>query len=87
MLALCALTLAAALVLGGGTRPGLPSDAVLQLLSIPLLLAAIAAHVGALRRHKSDGRASLFSVLFCGFASQTLKAADGPSRPAGLAPR
>ena len=38
---LCATTLVCCLLLGGGTRGGFLSDAVLQLLSIPLLLAAL----------------------------------------------
>ena len=38
---LCAVTVVAALVLGGGTRGGFLSDAVLQLLAIPLLLVSL----------------------------------------------
>lgn len=38
---LCASTLIASLLLGGGTRGGFLSDAVLELLSIPALLAAL----------------------------------------------
>jgi O-antigen ligase len=38
---LCAFIIVASLVLGGGTRGGFLSDAVLQLLSIPLLLIAL----------------------------------------------
>ena len=38
---LCALVVAASLLLGGGTRGGFLSDAVLQLLAIPLLLLAL----------------------------------------------
>jgi O-antigen ligase len=38
---LCALVLVASLVLGGGTRGGFLSDAILQLLAIPLLLASL----------------------------------------------
>lgn len=53
MLVLCALTLTAALVLGGGTRVGFLSDVVLQLLSIPLLLAAVAAHVSLPRERRA----------------------------------
>jgi O-antigen ligase len=40
-LVVCALVTASSLVLGGGTRSGLLSDALLQLLSIPLLLASL----------------------------------------------
>ncbi len=38
---LCAFTVVAALVLGGGTRHGFVSDAVLQVLAVPLLLASL----------------------------------------------
>ena len=38
---LCAFVVAASLVLGGGTRGGFLSDAILQLLSVPLLLVAL----------------------------------------------
>ena len=52
MLILCAFTMTAALVLGGGTRAGFLSDFVLQLLSIPLLLATLAAHWGLPRERR-----------------------------------
>ena len=35
---LCAVVIVASLLLGGGTRPGYLSDAILQLLAVPLLL-------------------------------------------------
>src|SRR5215207_5028612 len=38
---LCAGVIAAALLLGGGSRGGFLSDAILQLLAIPLLIAAV----------------------------------------------
>src|SRR5260370_17663915 len=38
---LCAVVVASSLFLGGGTRAGFLSDAILQLLSIPLLLVAL----------------------------------------------
>jgi O-antigen ligase len=38
---LCAVVIASSLFLGGGTRAGFLSDAILQLLSIPLLLVAL----------------------------------------------
>ncbi len=38
---LCGITLVASIVLGGGTRSGFLSDAILQLLAIPVLLLAI----------------------------------------------
>jgi len=38
---LCAVVIASSLFFGGGTRAGFLSDAILQLLSIPLLLVAL----------------------------------------------
>lgn len=38
---LCAITIVSALVLGGGTRGGFLSDAILQLLALPLLLISL----------------------------------------------
>ena len=38
---LCTIVLVASLLLGGGTRTGFLSDAVIQLLAIPLLLIAV----------------------------------------------
>src|SRR6478736_10184946 len=41
LLYLCAFVMVASLVLGGGTRGGFLSDAILQLLAVPLLLVAL----------------------------------------------
>jgi O-antigen ligase len=41
MFGLCAVVMAASLFLGGGTRGGFLSDAILQLIAIPLLLVAL----------------------------------------------
>ena len=38
---LCAAVMVSSLILGGGTRPGFLSDAIIQLLAIPLLLVAL----------------------------------------------
>ena len=38
---LCAVVIVASLILGGGTRGGFLSDAILQLLAIPLLLVSL----------------------------------------------
>ena len=38
---LCAVVIVASLLLGGGTRPGYLSDAILQLLAVPLLLLSL----------------------------------------------
>jgi len=56
-----AITLIACVVLGGGTRPGFLSDALLQLLSVPLLLAAIYRWVPY--QSGDSGRASLRIAL------------------------
>jgi O-antigen ligase len=41
MFSLCAFVIVASLILGGGTRGGFLSDAILQLIAIPLLLVAL----------------------------------------------
>ena len=41
LLFLCAVVIVASLILGGGTRPGYISDAILQLLAVPLLLLSL----------------------------------------------
>src|SRR4051812_19030109 len=38
---LCAVVIVASLLLGGGTRPGYITDAILQLLTVPLLLLSL----------------------------------------------
>jgi len=43
MFGLCAITLVAALLLGGGTRGGFLSDTILELIAIPAFLAAVTA--------------------------------------------
>jgi O-antigen ligase len=64
-LAVCAVVTVSSLVLGGGTRSGFLSDAILQLLSIPTLLVAL----WQLLRTQADERCSnpLFNwpVAFC----------------------
>src|SRR5262245_23680161 len=41
MFALCVIVIVASLVLGGGTHSGFLSDAILQLIAIPLLLVSL----------------------------------------------
>ena len=41
MFPLCVIVIVASLVLGGGTRSGFLSDAILQLIAIPLLLVSL----------------------------------------------
>ena len=57
---LCACLVVAALVLGGGTRTGFLSDVVLQLLTVPLLLAALWCY-GALASPRPGG----WALTFC----------------------
>jgi O-antigen ligase len=80
MLVLCALTLTAALVLGGGTRVGFLSDVVLQLLSIPLLVAAVAAHVSLPRERRA------WWVLAVAFGLVLIPLLQVISLPAGVWP-
>jgi O-antigen ligase len=64
-LALCALVTVGSLVLGGGTRSGFLSDAILQLLSIPPLLTSLWQLLGA-RASKGSANSSLrWGLAFC----------------------
>ena len=60
--ALSALVVAAALLLGGGTRHGLLSDVVLQLVTIPLIISSIAEFQSQADRHHVS-RAALWLCL------------------------
>jgi len=57
---LCAFVVVAALVLGGGTRSGFVSDAILQILAVPLLLASLWRFPDL-----EPGRASRWALVFC----------------------
>ena len=57
---LCALGLIFAVLLGGGTRGGFLSDVILQLISVPILLAGLW-RAGT----RSLSRAQLYAMLFC----------------------
>jgi O-antigen ligase len=57
---LCAFLVVAALVLGGGTRTGFLSDVIVQLLAVPLLLAALWCY-----RELPSPRPGGWALLFC----------------------
>jgi O-antigen ligase len=62
---LTAFTLLAALLLGGGTRGGFLSDALLQLLAIPLLLLSVSRLGDLFWRHRSRLRQVRWEIAFC----------------------
>jgi len=64
-LALTAFTLLSSLVLGGGTRSGFLSDAILQLLSIPLLLFAVSRLAAILWGDPAKWRQVRWELAFC----------------------
>ncbi len=62
---LTAFTLVAALLLGGGTRGGFLSDALLQLLAIPLLLLSVSQLGDLFWRHRAKLRQVRWEITFC----------------------
>jgi O-antigen ligase len=62
---LTAFTLLAALLLGGGTRGGFLSDALLQLLAIPLLLLSASQLNDLFWRHRAKLRQLRWELVFC----------------------
>jgi O-antigen ligase len=62
---LTAFTLLAALLLGGGTRGGFLSDALLQLLAIPLLLLSASRLGDLFWRHRAKFRQLHWELIFC----------------------
>jgi hypothetical protein len=62
---LTAFTLLAALLLGGGTRSGFLSDALLQLLAIPLLLLSASRLGDLFWRHRAKLRQVRAELIFC----------------------
>src|SRR6202161_3476646 len=62
---LTAFTLLAALLLGGGTRGGFLSDALLQLLAIPLLLLSASRLCDLFWRHRAKFRQLRWELIFC----------------------
>jgi O-antigen ligase len=61
----CAAMLVASLLLGGGTRGGFLSDALLQLLAIPVLLMALATLVEAPRTKAANAIRAYWLLAFC----------------------
>jgi O-antigen ligase len=62
---LTALTLLAALLLGGGTRGGFLSDALLQFLAIPLLLLSASRFGDLFWQHRAKLRQVRWEIAFC----------------------
>ena len=61
----CALTMVGSLLLGGGTRGGFLSDAILELLAIPALLLVVSSLIDALRRGKHVPRSTSWALMLC----------------------
>jgi hypothetical protein len=64
-LAFCALVTVSSLVLGGGTRSGFLSDAILQLLSIPPLLVSLWQLLRAQRSERCANPLFTWGLAFC----------------------
>jgi O-antigen ligase len=79
---LTAFTLLAALLLGGGTRGGFLSDALLQLLAIPLLLLSASRLGDLFWRHRAKFRQVRWELTFCFAAVLVLLAQLVPLPPA-----
>ncbi|MGA8495753.1 MAG: O-antigen ligase family protein [Xanthobacteraceae bacterium] len=62
---LTAFTLLAALLLGGGTRGGFLSDALLQFLAIPLLLLSVSRFGDLFWQHRAKLRQVRWEIAFC----------------------
>jgi O-antigen ligase len=62
---LTAATLLSSLMLGGGTRGGFLSDALLQLLSIPALVVGVASLSGLLSRDRLKLKQANLALIFC----------------------
>jgi O-antigen ligase len=67
----CALTMVGSLLLGGGTRGGYLSDAILELLAIPALLLVVSSLIDALRRSTQIPRSTSWALML-GFAIAVL---------------
>lgn len=61
----CAVTMVASLLLGGGTRGGFLSDAILELLAIPAFLISVASLVELRWSNADIGRRARGAVMFC----------------------
>src|SRR5712672_3565569 len=64
-LAFCALVTVSSLVLGGGTRSGFLSDAILQLLSIPPLLVSLWQLLRAQPGERRENSSLKWGLAFC----------------------
>jgi|GEM_PF-211205 len=63
MFGLCAITLVAALLLGGGTRGGFLSDTILELIAIPAFLAAVSALIAMPLAGRQGG--AVWALVLC----------------------
>jgi O-antigen ligase len=60
-----AFTMVGSLLLGGGTRGGFLSDAILELLAIPALLLAVSSLIDAVRRSEHIPRSTSWALALC----------------------
>ena len=61
----CAFTMVGSLLLGGGTRGGFLSDAILELLAIPALLLVVSSLIDVLRRGTHIRRSASWALMLC----------------------
>ena len=61
----CAFTIVGSLLLGGGTRGGFLSDAILELLAIPALLLSVSSFVDLPWRSADIWRRASWALVFC----------------------
>ena len=61
----CAFTMVGSLLLGGGTRGGFLSDAILELLAIPALLLVVSSLIDVLRRSTHIRRSASWALMLC----------------------
>ena len=61
----CAFTIVGSLLLGGATRGGYLSDAILELLAIPALLLVVSSLIDALRRSTHIPRSTSWALMLC----------------------
>jgi O-antigen ligase len=61
----CVVTMVGSLLLGGGTRGGFLSDAILELLAIPALLLVVSPLIDGLRRDIQIPRSTSWALMLC----------------------
>jgi O-antigen ligase len=61
----CAVTTVGSLLLGGGTRGGFLSDAILELLAIPALCLVVSSLIDLLRRNTQIPRSTSWALVLC----------------------